>query len=143
MIYVEGAMPSHTQAGCVYMSARILNLTFSLADRGGDRQTDRQTDRPLASLLASRRSVFADGRCGDLIQSESCTHVSLFCPGGDPAHSLLFFCATQLYPRKVLVECLNEGFYHFVLCNWILCKKMFDVLEYTNVIINNREKKKT
>lgn len=69
----------------IYMSERGLwSLTFSLADRRGDRQTP------------SYRSVFADSRCGDLIQSESCTHVSLFFPDVDRARSHIwrFYCSS-------------------------------------------------
>lgn len=46
---------------------------------------------------------------------------------------LLFFCAMQLYTCKVLVECLTEVFYYFVLCMW----KMFDILEHANIIITS------
>lgn len=44
---------------------------------------------------------------------------------------LLFFCATQFFTCKVLVECLTEMFYYFVLCMW----KMFDVLQHSNIIL--------
>lgn len=65
MIYMLG---SHTQAegfhiDYLYSEWRNLQgLTYSLADSGGDRQTPRYL------------SVSAEGRCGDLTQSEPCTH---------------------------------------------------------------------
>lgn len=40
------------------------------------------------------RSVFADGRCGDLIQSEGCAHVSLFFPDVDRAHIWRLYCSS-------------------------------------------------
>lgn len=94
--------------------------------------TGEVTDRPPATGVC-----VSDGRCGDLIQSEHCTHVSLFSPDADCARSHIwrFYCSSVRHIfilAKYWLECSKCFiFYCFIWCTW----KMFDTLEHHNIII--------